>query len=43
MASLAEFEQSAPSIMGSVEWRDWYQRFVPLCESGCREVCNMVE
>jgi len=41
--SMAEFEQAAPSIMQSAEWQAWYQKFVPLCDSGYREICNIVE
>ncbi len=28
--------------MGSEEWKKWYQKFVPLVESGYREVFNVV-
>lgn len=41
--SLAAFEQSARSVMGTSEWRAWYQKFVPLVESGYREVFTVVE
>ena len=43
LASLAEYEQTAPSIMKSPEWQAWYQKFVPLCESGYREIFNVID
>jgi hypothetical protein len=42
-ASLTEFEQSVPPIMQNAEWKTWYQKFVPLCESGYREIFNVIE
>ena len=42
-ASMAEFEQSAPAIMQNPEWKAWYEKFVPLCDSGYREIFNVVE
>jgi len=42
-ASMAEFEQAGHSVMSSDEWRAWYQRFVPLVESGYREIFTLVE
>jgi hypothetical protein len=41
--SLAEFERAAPSLMQSAEWQAWYQKFVPLVDSGYREIFNLVE
>lgn len=41
--SLAAFEQDAKLVMGSAEWRAWYERFIPLCESGSREIFTIVE
>jgi hypothetical protein len=35
--SLADFEKSAHEAM-SDEWRNWYQKFVPIVDSGRREI-----
>lgn len=43
LASMAEFEQTAPAIMANTYWHAWYQKFVPLCESGSREILTLVE
>ena len=40
---LVDFEQAARNVMGSNEWRAWYQKFVPLVDSGYREIFNIVE
>jgi len=40
--SLAEFEEAMSKTMGDKEWKDWYQKFVPLAESGRREILNVV-
>lgn len=39
---LADIEREMQSITGDKEWRAWYDRFVPLVESGYREVFNVV-
>jgi hypothetical protein len=41
--SLSAFEQDAKLVMGNAEWRAWYERFIPLCESGSREIFTIVE
>jgi len=41
--TLGAFELSAPGVMGSSEWRAWYQKFVPLVESGYREIFTIVD
>lgn len=41
--SLTAFEQEMKKVTGSAEWRAWYDTFVPHCESGSREVSNIVE
>ena len=41
--SLSTFEQEMKKVTGSPEWRAWYDTFVPYCESGSREVYNVVE
>jgi len=40
---LAAFEQAAHAVMGSDEWRAWYQKFLPLVDSGYREIFSIVE
>jgi hypothetical protein len=40
--SLSEFEEAMSKTMGDKEWKDWYQKFVPLAESGRREILNVV-
>ena len=41
--SLADFEQAARAVMETDEWQAWYQKFVPLAESGYREIFTVVE
>lgn len=41
--SLSAFEQEGKKVMGSPEWRAQYDKFVPYCESGSREIYNVVE
>jgi hypothetical protein len=40
---LAAFEQEMKKVTGSPEWRTWYETFIPYCESGSREIFNIVE
>jgi hypothetical protein len=42
-ASAAEWESQSRRAMQESEWESWYQRFVPLCESGYREIFTVVE
>lgn len=41
--SITAFEREAQSVMGNEEWKKWYQKFVPLVDSGKREIFNVVE
>lgn len=41
--SLGEFEDTMAKVMGDQEWKSWYQKFVPLAESGRREILNVVQ
>ena len=41
--SLGAFEQDAQRLMGNDEWRAWYQTFLPLVDSGYREIFTIVE
>lgn len=39
--SLSEFEDEMQDVLND-QWRVWYQRFVPLVDSGRREIFNVV-
>ena len=41
--SLAEFEESMARMSGNGNWKSWYQKFIPLAESGHREILRIVE
>jgi len=41
--SLAAYEKSSKEVMGTPEFGAWYQKFVPLVESGTREIYTLVE
>jgi hypothetical protein len=41
--SLADFEQSARVLMANDDWQKWYQKLVPLVESGYREIFTVVD
>lgn len=41
--SLADFESSVSSRMGGQEFEAWYQKVVPLVDSGSREIFTIVE
>jgi hypothetical protein len=43
LPSLAALEATAPRIMGDKDWQANYQKFLPLVESGHREVFTIVE
>ena len=40
---LSGFEQEMRKVTGTPEWRAWYETFIPFCESGSREIFNVVE
>ena len=40
--NLAEFEKSSSNTMGAKEFGEWYQKFIPLVESGYREIFSIV-
>ena len=42
-ASLSAYEQAGQKIMGSPDWRNAYQKFVPYVKSGRREIFNIVQ
>ena len=41
--SLTDYEQEQRKIMSSDKWKEWYQRFLPLAESGHRELLTIVD
>ena len=41
--SLAAYEQSMKNTMGAEEFGKWYQQFIPLVDSGRREIFTIVE
>ena len=41
--NLTAFEQEMKKITSSSEWRSRYERFMPYCESGSREMFNVVD
>ncbi len=41
--NLTAFEQEMRKVMVSPDWRTWYETFLPYCESGSREIFNVVE
>jgi hypothetical protein len=40
--NLAEYERSTGDTMGSKEFSSWYQKFIPLVDSGRREIYSVV-
>ena len=40
--SLAHFETSMQEMTSREDWRAWYQKLLPLLESGHREIFNLV-
>jgi hypothetical protein len=41
--NLADFEKKSQEIMSNADWKGWYQKFIPLAESGNREIFTIVE
>lgn len=41
--NLADFEGKSKDVMGSAEWQGWYQKFIPLVESGNRDIYTVVD
>lgn len=41
--SLGEWENALKTAFGNKDWQSWYQKFVPLVESGSREIYTIVE
>ncbi|MGH8005373.1 MAG: NIPSNAP family protein [Limisphaerales bacterium] len=40
---LAEFESFHKKAAANTDWKKWYEKFVPLVESGRREIFTIVE
>ena len=40
--NLAELEKSQSETMGKKEFGEWYQKFIPLVESGHREIFTVI-
>ena len=38
--NLSTYEKSSSEVMGAKEFDQWYQKFVPLVQSGHREIYN---
>ncbi len=36
-------EKGFKEFPANKEWQDWYQKFIPLAESGYREILNSVD
>ncbi len=41
--NLAEYERQERAALAAEEWKRWYQTFVPLADSGHREIFTIVE
>ena len=41
--NLAEFENSLHKVFSAKEWGEWYQKMIPLVESGRREIYTIVD
>ena len=41
--SLADYESAISKSLSDPKWRDWYQKFTPLVESGRREIFTLVQ
>ena len=41
--NLTAYEKSSQDAMGAKEFEQWYGKFVPLVESGRREIFNIVD
>jgi hypothetical protein len=39
---LTAYEKSSKELMGTKDFEQWYQKFIPLVQSGSREIFNIV-
>ena len=42
-ASLSDFDDRLQDTQAHDEWRKWYEKFLPLVDSGSREIFRIVE
>jgi hypothetical protein len=40
---LADYERALKKVLGAKEWSTWYKQFMPLVESGQREIYSILE
>ncbi|HKZ43343.1 MAG TPA: NIPSNAP family protein [Candidatus Hodarchaeales archaeon] len=40
---LSDYEKALKKTLAAKEWSDWYQKFMPLVESGHREIFTILE
>ena len=40
--SLAAMEKEQKEVMSQKEFSEWYQKFIPIVDSGYREILNVV-
>jgi hypothetical protein len=41
--SLGDYEAQIKILMANDQWKAWYQKLIPLMESGHREIYSLVE
>ena len=41
--SLENYEKALNNVMGAEDWSTWYQKFIPLVDSGRREIFKIVQ
>jgi hypothetical protein len=41
--SLSDWENMMKNESNRNAWTDWYQKFIPLCDSASREILNVLE
>jgi hypothetical protein len=41
--NLSDYEKKMQNGLGQQEWKDWYQKFVPLVDSASREIFTILE
>jgi hypothetical protein len=40
--NLSEYEKSSKETMGTKDFEQWYQKFIPLVQSGSREIFSII-
>ena len=41
--NLAHYESTMATMFSNEDWQKWYQKFVPLVESSCREIYTIID